>query len=492
MREVVIGLEIHVALNTRSKMFCRCLNDSDSDEPNKNICPICTGQPGALPVANKAAIEKTIKTGMALNCFIPEHSRFDRKNYFYPDLPKGYQISQQDHPLCSAGYIDLDGKRIRINRIHLEEDAGKLIHQEEGNYSLVDFNRSGTALMEIVTEPDIRSPLEARKFVEELREILRYLKVSNVDMEKGEMRIDANISISSALGKMDGGRVEIKNLNSFRSIEKALHFEVDRQSKILNQGEIISQQTRGWDDNKEETIFQRSKEGSADYRYFPDPDLSPIDLTDSLFINVDEIRSSIPELPKEKRERFGFEYGLSEKEIDFLVKEVVLGDYYEKTISELFNWFKEEKIKKSIEDEDKRKLSRLAANWLLTDLRALLKNDGDYQIPITPENFAELILMISEEKVSTSIAKTVLKEMFATGGDPSDIIEDKGLTTIEDDIEVEAIVDLVLSDNPKAIEDYKKGKEASIKFLIGQTMAKAGGRVDPKIAERIIKKKISY
>ncbi len=488
---MVIGLEVHIELNTRSKMFCPCSNDTDVEEPNVNICPVCTGHPGALPMINKVAMEKTLKTGLALSCKISDYSRFDRKNYFYPDLPKGYQISQHEYPLCSAGHLEIDGRRIRINRIHLEEDAGKLVHPRGTDHSLVDFNRSGVALMELVTEPDIGSPAEAARFTSELRDILRYLGVSNAEMEKGEMRIDANISLSSAPGKMDGKRVEIKNLNSFRSMERALEYEVKRQGEILDGGGKIRQETRGWDDNKEVTVSQRGKEDSHDYRYFPDPDLPSLDFTDDSFIDLEKLRSSIPELPKARKERLKTEYGLSDKEADFLVRNRATGDYYEKTVSELFNWVKESELKDSIGESESTDLSRLAANYILTELQALSKGSEVDDNPITPENFAELIMMVRDGKISSTIAKKVLKEMFETGGDPSNIVRDRGLTEMKDESEIEAIIEDIITANPKAVDDFKSGKEASVKFLVGQTMGKTGGRANPEVIGKIIRRKLS-
>jgi len=483
--EVVIGLEIHIELNTKSKMFCSCSNDSES-EPNENICPACTAHPGTLSVVNKEAFVKAIKAGLALKCSIENYSRFDRKHYFYPDLPRGYQLTQQEYPICLGGHLVINGKKIRINRIHLEEDAGKLVHPEGEDYSLVDFNRSGVPLIELVTEPDIGSPQEAADFVQELREILRVLDVSNLNMEKGEMRVDANISLSLTPGAKDGGRVEIKNLNSFRSIKKALEYEIERQTEILNKKGSVARETRGWDEVKEETFFQRSKEKADDYRYFPDPDIPPIVLDDS-FIDISQIR--LPELPREKRERFHKEYRLSEKEIDFLVKNRFFGDYYEKVISELYNWVKEARLECSIEKDEEEKLTRLAANYLLTDMKALLQEKEETLI--TPENFAELIWLVSCKEISSSIAKILLKEMFETGGDPSNIIKEKRLVEMKDESEIEDLIEKVLADNEKAVEDYREGKEASIKFLIGQVMAVTKGLADPAVAEKIIKDKIS-
>ncbi|MDD4062185.1 MAG: Asp-tRNA(Asn)/Glu-tRNA(Gln) amidotransferase subunit GatB [Candidatus Pacebacteria bacterium] len=483
--ETVIGLEVHVELNTDSKMFCSCKNESDNKTPNINICPVCSGHPGTLPVANKKAIEKTIRVGLALGCQIPEYSKFDRKNYFYPDLPKAYQISQNENPFCLGGSLNVDGRDIKITRIHLEEDAGKLVHSSDSDSSLVDFNRSGVPLMELVTEPVIKSAKEATRFAQELRLILKYLNVSNVDLEKGEMRADANISLSSAPGKLDGVRVEIKNLNSFRSIERALEYEIKRQQELLDSGGVVVQETRGWDDNKQITIGQRSKEQSHDYRYFPDPDLPPVYIKDS-GIDLQRIKSSIVELPQQRRSRFQEEYSLSDKETEFLVTDKELGDYYEKVVSELRNWIKETDITLSVDDVMP-KLSRLAANYLLTDFQSLRTGD---ELPIDPENFAEFVCLIYKDKMSSKVAKEVLKEMFNTGGDPSQIIKDKGLTELEDESEIELMIEMVIKENPKAVEDYRQGKEASFKFLIGGIMAKTKGRANPKVIEKILKEKL--
>jgi len=483
--EIVIGLEVHTELNTKSKMFCSCKNESDNKTPNVNICPICSGHPGTLPVANKEAIEKTIKVGLALGCQIPDYSKFDRKNYFYPDLPKAYQISQQENPFCLGGSLNVDGRDIKITRIHLEEDAGKLLHSTDADHSLVDFNRSGVPLMELVTEPDIKSPKEAARFAQELRLVLKYLNVSNVDLEKGEMRVDANISLSSAPEKLDGTRVEIKNLNSFKSIEKALEYEVKRQQELLDSGGVVVQETRGWDDNKQITVGQRSKEQSHDYRYFPDPDLPPIYIKDS-GIDLLKIKSSIVELPQQRRDRFKEEYNLSEKEIEFLVNDKELGDYYEKVVSELRNWIKEIELTLSVDDA-MLKLSRLSANYLLTDFQAL-RNLNEF--PIDPENFAEFICLLYKDKISSKVAKEVLKEMFNTGGDPTQIIKEKGLTEIDDESEIELIIESVIKENDKAVKDYKNGKEASFKFLVGGIMAKTKGRANPKVIEKILKEKL--
>jgi aspartyl-tRNA(Asn)/glutamyl-tRNA(Gln) amidotransferase subunit B len=468
-----IGLEIHIELKTRSKMFCSCKNDPDEKHPNINICPVCLGHPGTLPVINREAVRKTIKTGLALNCEISRHTFFERKNYFYPDLPKGYQISQYSTPICKNGFLEIDGKKIRIRRVHLEEDTGRLIHEKD--YSLVDFNRAGVPLMELVTEPDIESPKEARKFAEELQLILRYLDVSDADMEKGQMRVEANISLSSKKGVL-GTKVEIKNLNSFKAVEKALEYEIERQRKILESGKKVIQETRGWDPAREITFSQREKEEAQDYRYFPEPDLPPLEITQEM---VDEIRAEIPELPRQKRERFKKEYNLDEKSIEIFVKNKDFGEYFEKVVSEFTPNLPKEKLLRLI---------KLATNYLTTDLLGLLKGasvSGE-DFLITPENFAEFIELIDEGKISSKIAKIVLEEMFKTGADPSHIIEEKGLVLITDEAEIEKIVYQVISENQKAVSDFKKGKENALEFLIGQVMRKTKGKANPKIAKEIL------
>jgi len=476
-------------------MFCDCLNDPNERHPNVNICPTCTAQPGSLPVINKEAVRKVIKTGLALNCQIPEYSKFDRKNYFYPDLPKGYQISQYDMPLCKEGYLEIDGKKIRIRRVHLEEDTGRLVHPKGEDYSLVDFNRAGIPLMELVTEPDLRSAKEARRFSEELQLILRYLSVSDADMEKGQMRAEVNISLLPATdshrletdlrGYKDnelGTKVEIKNLNSFRAVEKALDYEIERQAKVLKTGKKIIQETRGWDDIKGVTVSQREKEEAHDYRYFPEPDLPILHLGTPEYLN--EIKAEIPELPQQKRERLRREYELDEKSIDFFVFNKDLGEYFEKVVSEFDPRLPHTKIFNLI---------KLATNYLITDLQGLLKGasvSGE-DFLITPENFAEFITLIYEGKISSKIAKMVLGEMFKTGADPSHIIEEKGLIQITDTATIEKIIKEVISKNQKAVEDFKKGKAHAFQYLIGQIMAQTKGKASPPIVRDILKKTLT-
>ena len=469
-----IGLEIHVELKTKTKMFCSCANDPNERHPNVNICPICMGHPGTLPVINKEAIKKTIKTGLALNCQIPEYSKFDRKNYFYPDLPKNYQISQLYQPLCKKGFLEIDGKKIRIREVHLEEDTGRLVHPEGVDYSLVDFNRAGIPLMELVTEPDLRSAKEARRFAEELQLILRYLNVSDADMEKGQLRIEVNISLSK--NQKLGTKVEIKNLNSFRAVERAINYEIERQTKILKLGEKVIQETRGWDDIRGVTVSQREKEYAQDYRYFPEPDLPPLHFEEE---EIERIRAEIPELPQQKRERFKREYNLDEKSIEVFVRNKDLGEYFEKIISELPPRISKEKLQKLI---------KLATNYLITDLQGLLKgaSASGEDFLITPENFAQFITLIADGKISSKIAKIVLEEMFKTGADPSHIIEEKGLSLITDEKEVEKIVQKIISENQKAVSDFKKGKETALQFLIGQVMAKTKGKANPEIAKNTL------
>ena len=476
MYKPTIGLEVHVELNTKSKMFCSCENDADESRPNVNICPVCMGHPGTLPVINGEAVRKVIKTGLALNCEITEHSRFDRKNYFYPDLPKGYQISQYDLPFCEDGFLEIDNKRIKIKRIHLEEYTGRSIHPEGTDYSLVDFNRAGVPLMELVTEPDLDSGKEAKLFGQEFQLILRYLGVSEAGMEKGQMRVEVNISLSES--KKLGTKVEIKNLNSFRSVEKAIDFEINRQKELLESGQRIIQETRGWHDLKEITFSQREKEKSHDYRYFPEPDLPPLSLAPEL---IQSIKSEIPELPKHYRERFIREYELTKEDAEFFVQRKDMGGYLEKIISEFG-----ERIPKN----DLAQLIKSAVNYLTTDLQGLLRGASikGKEFLITPENFSEFILLIYKKKISSKTAKTVLAEMFQSGADPHHIIEDKNLNQIDSESEIEDIIKTVISENQEAVADFQKGKTNSFQYLIGKAMAKSSGKADPALAAKILKK----
>ncbi|MBI2113243.1 MAG: Asp-tRNA(Asn)/Glu-tRNA(Gln) amidotransferase subunit GatB, partial [Candidatus Wildermuthbacteria bacterium] len=418
------------------------------------------GHPGTLPVANEAAIQRVLKVGLALECSIPLQSKFDRKNYFYPDLPKGYQISQYDMPLCKGGKLAVQGRDIQLTRIHLEEDTGRLIHSRGKDYSLVDFNRAGLPLMELVTEPVIQNAKEASQFAQELQLVLRYLGVSDADMEKGQMRVEANISIQKEGVKMLGTKVEVKNLNSFRSVERAIEFEIKRQEQMLESGKDVAQETRGWNDEKGETFPQRGKEEAHDYRYFPEPDIPLLSFQQE---EIEALRAQLPELPQQKKQRFQREYGLSEQEADVFVKNRELGQYFEKVISELDSHLAPEAL---------RKLTKLCSNYILTDLQGLLAGSLVSQegFRITPENFAELIQLIDKGVLASATAKAVLKEMFATGKDPSNIIDEKGLAKMNDTSKIEQMAKEIIQKNPKAASDFKKGKENALQFLLGQLM----------------------
>jgi len=496
-----IGLEIHVELKTESKMFCACKNMQTSvskntnghelEEPNTVVCPVCMGFPGTLPVINKKAVEYVLKTALALNCQISGFSKFDRKNYFYPDLPKGYQISQYDLPLTKSGFLNLSkGRKIRIRRIHLEEDTGKLIHPEGEDYSLVDFNRAGVPLMEIVTEPDIELAKEAGKFCRMLQLILRYLKVSNADMEKGEMRCEVNISLQNEKRKTRnvklGTKVEIKNLNSFRAVEGAIEHEIKRQTEMLNRNEKVIQETRGWDPTNLVTISQRTKEEAQDYRYFPEPDLPPLKIDKSWVL---KLKSEIPELPHLKQERFIKEYNLTRAQAKILVANKDMGDYFERVISETKAWLE---ARKDLGKGARARTIKLASNWILSNLQNLLK-DSQIKVPqckISPENFAEFIEMLHEQKISSTGGQKVLLEMFKTGKDPSHIIEEKNLAQVGDRAVLGSIVDKAIKENDVAVGDFKKGKIQALKFLVGQVMRESKGRANPQVVEKILRERL--
>ncbi len=461
-----IGLEIHVEIKTKTKMFCGCLNDSDERHPNINVCPICMGHPGTLPVINKEAVKNVLKTGMALGGKLADFSRFDRKNYFYPDLPKGYQISQYKHPLVEGG--ELNG--VRIRRIHLEEDTGRLLHH--GDESLVDFNRAGVPLMELVTEPDITSGKDAKTFSEELQLVFRYLGVSSADMEKGEMRCEVNISLNM------GTKVEIKNLNSFRAVEKAIDYEIERQKEVLEQGEKVEQETRGWDENKQKTFSQRKKEEAHDYRYFPEPDLPALNLA-----MLDLGGFAIPELPWEKRKRFKKEYDLKGEAINILVRDKQLSDFFEETISE----FKEVGLPSGSPTSNP---AELVFNYLSSDLVGLM-NDKYLtwdDLKVSPHAFGELMALIFENKISSRSAKDILKIMAETGKDAKVIVQEEKLEQTSDKGFIEEAVEKVIETNPKAVSDYKNGKEEALQFLIGQVMRETRGKANPDVLKKVIQK----
>jgi len=487
--EPTIGLEIHAELKTKSKMFCDSPNGLGLEkEPNVNICPVCTGQPGTLPVINEEAVQMVLKTGLALEARVAAFSKFDRKNYFYPDLPKGYQISQYDKPLVEGGFLDVINNdkisRIRIRRVHLEEDTGKLIHPKGANYSLVDLNRAGVPLMELVTEPDIKTGVQARKFCQELQLILRYLDVSDADMEKGQMRCEVNISL--AKDKVFGTKVEIKNLNSFRAVEKSIDYEIKRQSKALDEGKKIIQETRGWDDAAGITVSQRAKEEAHDYRYFPEPDLPPLVDLDK---TVEQLRFALPELPKQKRIRFAKEYDLPVGDVEILVQKKELACYFENVCSE----FAETENWANLFKDNIKKLYKLAVNYLITEIPRIAKIQGaneEYRLEekITPENFAEFIVLTAQAKISSSGAQAVLAEMFKTGIDPSHIIEAKDLGQLNDEAELQEIIKNVIINNTKTADDYKKGNANALQFLVGQAMKASGGKANPRLAAEIFKK----
>lgn len=481
----VIGLEIHVQLKTKSKMFCDSPNNPDETEPNKNICEVCTAQPGTLPVINKEAVRLGLMLGKALNCHIPNTSKFDRKNYFYPDSPKGYQISQYDKPIAENGYIDInvDGqnKRIRIRRAHLEEDAGKNVHPEGLNYSLVDFNRAGTPLLEIVTEPDIESACEAKLFLQELRNIVRYIGAGSADMEKGTMRLEPNISVRKpGQQELPNYKVEVKNINSFKFAESAIEYEIERQIEELKEGLTPKQVTMGWNEKAGRTVEQRSKEEANDYRYFPEPDLPIMNFSPEYLA---EIEASIPELPVQKRTRFMEEFKLPENDVLALIEWKELAEYFEQLVSEIQEWIQAEKISASQE-----KFIKMAANWCLQDFSALLNaaKIAPADSNVNADNLAELIKLIEQGKISVSAAKQVFAKMFEHGGEPLRIIEELGLVQVSDTAAIEAAVDKVIAENQKAVADYKAGQQKSFGFLVGMAMKELKGKGNPQIVNEIL------
>jgi aspartyl-tRNA(Asn)/glutamyl-tRNA(Gln) amidotransferase subunit B len=488
--ETVIGLEVHAQLLTASKMFCRCSTDYANAAPNSHCCPICAGFPGTLPVINEQAVEYTIMTALALNCTIPAFSKFDRKNYFYPDLPKGYQISQYDIPLSRDGYLTIrhEGaeRRIGITRVHLEEDTGRNVHLNEHGeaYSLVDLNRSGVPLMEIVGEPDLRSPEEARLYMEKLRTILVYLGVSSGRMEEGALRCDANVSVRPRGEHEFGAKVEIKNMNSFRAVERALAYEVERQIAALRAGETIAQETRGWRDEKGITVPQRSKEYAEDYRYFPEPDLPPLVLNPEY---VEAIRAKMPELPDAKRERFLAAYGLSPYDADVLTAERAMADYFEATVRAAGATVPAAEGPQA-QNSPIAAVAKAAANWIIGDLRRLLNAAGldTAASLISPEGLAELLALVARGTISGKQAKTVLEQAFASGESPGAIVKREGLSQLSDTGELEQIVAAVLADNPKAVEDYRAGKTSAVQFLVGQVMTRTKGRAKPDAVQPIL------
>lgn len=484
---VVIGMEVHVELRTESKMFCSCKNGLGLETvPNSNVCPVCTGQPGTLPVPNRKAIEFVHRAGLALRCAIRTKSKFDRKNYFYPDLPKGYQISQYDQPLVENGSLEIDGKTVGITRIHMEEDTGKSVHPKNADHTLVDFNRAGVPLMELVTEPDIESGAQARKFCQKLQQILRYIGISDADMEKGQMRCEANISLyKDGEERLSGTKVEVKNLNSFKIVEKAVEYEIKRQQEVLESGSKVVQETRGWDENRSETVSQRLKESAHDYRYFPEPDIPPMEFPKAY---LDAIAKSLPELPQARAERFALEYVMSPQDCDQLVAQKEDAEFFENVASEI-----REKLTSKEVRSDFSKVVKIAANYFMTEIRKHLASDEKtvVDMKITPENFAEFCGIVADGMINSSAAQIVLEEMYRTGADPSHIVDEKDLAQMGDDPALREIVKSVLAANPKSVEDYRSGKSNALQFLVGQVMKDTKGKANPTMVNEMLRAAIS-
>jgi aspartyl-tRNA(Asn)/glutamyl-tRNA(Gln) amidotransferase subunit B len=472
--EPIIGLEVHAQLLTKSKIFCGC-STAFGEKPNTLTCPVCTGQPGSLPVVNRKAVEFAVKLGLATSCRIAPYSLFARKNYFYPDLPKGYQISMYEFPLALDGFVEIvnqgQKKRIQIIRIHMEEDAGKLKHgetPETSPFSFVDFNRTGIPLVEIVSGPDIQSPQEAGDYLRKIRAILQYLEISTGNMEEGSFRCDANVSVRPKGQKEFGTRTELKNMNSFRYVEKALEYEIKRQIAVLNEGEQVIQETRLWDTNQGITISMRGKEEAHDYRYFPDPDLVPLRIDKTW---VEEIRSSLPELPDEKKGRFVTDYGIPEYDAEILTSTKAMAFYYEECV----RLFPEPKT---------------ISNWMMGDLLRELKRDEKEidQSLLTPSHLAEMLSMIKEGTISGKIAKDVFEEMYRTGERPGKIVKDKGWVQILDETEIAKAIERVIKASPKQVDDYQQGKDKIFGFFVGEVMKQTKGKANPKLVNDLLKK----
>ncbi len=472
--EPTIGLEVHVQLNTKSKIFCSCSTDFGAPA-NTHVCPVCLGLPGSLPLLNLEAVKKTVLAGLALHCEIPRHSKFDRKNYFYPDLPKGYQISQYDKPLCRFGFLEIPlnhgTKKIGITRIHLEEDAGKLVHSQDtsSRISYVDYNRAGIPLMEIVSEPDIASSDEAFSYLGELKQILQYLDVSDCNMEEGSLRCDVNISIKKKGSTQHGTKVEIKNINSFRAVKMAIEFEINRQSKILSQGKQIIQETRLWNPDLKTTIRMRSKEDADDYRYFPEPDLPAIVLEEAL---INTLRSQIPELPRMRKIRFMREFSLTENDAKVLTSVKALADYFEEMIAEGVP-------------------PKRASSWIQSELLGKIDNPKNIaSFPVTAKKLAWLLVLIEKGIISGKIAKTVFTAMIESGKDAECIIEEQGIVLVSDPGQIEQIVESVIEKNAESVDNYRSGKEKALQFLVGQIMKESKGQASPRMAHEILIKKL--
>ncbi|MDD3304159.1 MAG: Asp-tRNA(Asn)/Glu-tRNA(Gln) amidotransferase subunit GatB [Clostridia bacterium] len=467
--EVIIGLEVHAELSTNTKAYCNCTTEFGAD-PNTHCCPICTGMPGTLPVLNEKVVEYAIKMGLATHCTIAQFSKQDRKNYFYPDTPKAYQISQYDLPLCKNGHLDIEvegnKKTIGITRIHIEEDAGKLIHDAYTGDTLVDFNRCSVPLIEIVSEPDIRNAKEAVEYMQTLKSILEYLDICDCKMQEGSLRCDVNLSVRPVGQKEFGTRTETKNLNSFKAIQNLIESETKRQIEVLENGGTIYQETRRYDDAKGESYAMRTKEDAQDYRYFPEPDLVPIVLSEEY---ISSLKNSLPELPHVKKDRYMSEYGLSEYDASILTMSIHTANYFEKVVKKCNN-------------------PKIAANWMMGDFARML-NESDLQINecnITEENMASLIQLIDDGTISSKIAKTVFEEMFITGKEASKIVKEKGLIQISDEGAIQAIVENVVANNPQSIVDYKAGKDRALGFLVGQVMKESKGKANPGLVNKLL------
>ncbi len=472
--EAVIGLEVHVQLNTKSKIFCSCSTEFGAP-PNTHVCPVCLGLPGSLPVLNRRAVEYAVMAALALNCRINLKSVFARKNYFYPDLPKGYQISQYEEPLAEDGYIEIETasgtKRIRIKRVHMEEDAGKNIHGEgDDPHSYVDLNRAGIPLIEIVSEPDISSPEEARLYLQKLRTIMRYIGVSNADMEKGELRCDANVSVRPAGSDRLGTKTELKNMNSFRHVQRALEYEIERQIAVIEEGGKVVQETRLWNPSLGITETMRKKEEEQDYRYFPEPDLVPLVLEETF---VEEMRSRLPELPDAKKKRFMEQYGLPAYDSEVLCSSRELADFYEKAVASHDN-------------------PKAIANWVMVELLGRLNKEGRdiTDSPVSPEQVASLVALIDKGTISGKIGKQVFDIMYSEGGDPESIVKERGLVQITDTSQIEAFVDEVISECPEEVKKYLSGKTKVLGYLVGQVMKKSRGKANPQLVNKLLREKL--
>ena len=475
--EAVIGLEVHTELQTKTKIFCSCRTSFGAD-PNTNVCPVCLGLPGVLPVLNKKVLEYAVRAGLALNCEISRFSKFDRKNYYYPDLPKNFQTSQFDLPICEHGYLDVEvegeKRRIRITRAHMEEDAGKLVHHgtsiTDSDYSLVDYNRTGTPLLEIVSEPDMRSAKEAVAYMEKMRAILQYVGISDCRMEEGSLRCDANVSVRPVGQKELGTKTEIKNINSFKGVERAIEYEAMRQAELLEDGGKVVQETRTWDEKEGVTKSMRTKEEANDYRYFPEPDLVPFTVSDEY---IENIRKSLPELPDARKERYMKEFGLSSEDAVFMTNDKATADYFEAAV-------------------DAGADPKACVNWLMGEFASQLSTDGIEiaKAPVSAENLAALLKLISKGTISGKIAKKVFATMWKEGGNPEEIVKAQGLVQISDTAELSKLVDEVVGKNPKAVEDFKAGKKKAVGALVGQIMKVTKGKANPRVINELLNKKL--